>query len=1137
MSTWTAPESSSPPSTPDYHSRSASSHGNPFASFAPHPSTTPAGPPPSSARSFTPVGPPPPSVFGSPQLGPGDKLFSSKPSFGPSLGSSKNSVSFAGNEETRNNFAFSTQSDTAIGFKQGPRGNTFAVPSSSPPSGIGDDDSGDGPNGRDEHGESNYVSEGSEQDSMEFDSDAERRDRHNAASTSSYLHRGHQSTGSPFGNVGERPTSDVEPPRSTKRSRGGNSLSYSSSHGGKKALTKKKDSALPGLARDVARQHEEVSLDEPDELILGTEELVNHLYPAAQSLEEQERTIQAALVAVPEALSKLWQSCCDREYGKPTQEDYAINIGPDEHASPMCKASFLGNLLLCIHHPPGARGKQAFAAPRSNRLSSFSSSTNAFQTPARPTAFPKVVLDWLDEHHNPYRAAMTDLRTTHPNPTAYLNYWDIIFSTILRGKLADVRGILKESDFRYARTARDDGYSQDGYQGSQLGNIDRVINRAIQVLELCPALQSGDWAVTDNDWTIFRKRIEQAIDDLATFAEGRDRDLDPTESTFEAENFGITNPDMTLSRTSRRAQSKVPWTIYQNLKAMYRILLGGATEIISVAQDWLEATIGLTAWWDGDDDAEIAIGSLSTSRRSTMRSQSRVPRSVDADTIGGYLRRMAYAFERVTDDNDDEAFQINPMNQVEVGIASILEGDVEGVISMLRCWSLPIASAVMEVASQAGWFEASAGGRIVDGFNESDLMVLSYGQSAKEMDRDNILIQYAEELFKKSTLDDPKAKTIREGWELAMQILTRLDDSRLAKKKIAELLNQLQLHSEQRVDKLLDVCNNLGMAQEAYDTAERYANSIAEGSNRYGTALIYYARAHNGRKVKNVLDLLISYSLVGSLAYPPSSDLDNSLKSLVFSPKHSLTQIAELDSEAAELLQTYLSGYATLRQFYDLRDEEKQLKEGQKPSLRPLARKKAAAAALLAVINSAADNIYGGLYDENRGAVVPVDGLLALLGEALVFVDQPKAVLTMPQTVSLLKAVEDLQTVTARVYAQCEECFQATIAAAHGSQPSSSPRALLKKGISSMTSSSGFSLMGSSIMEHSTTSANGSNRNGGQGSMGSSGVLVPGGDEGKRGWDWRMGFGTEVRGDDVLAILRLGLAKEVARAWVEGGEA
>lgn len=45
-------------------------------------------------------------------------------------------------------------------------------------------------------------------------------------------------------------------------------------------------------------------------------------------------------------------------------------------------------------------------------------------------------------------------------------------------------------------------------------------------------------------------------------------------------------------------------------------------------------------------------------------------------------------------------------------------------------------------------------------------------------------------------------------------------------------------------------------------------------------------------------------------------------------------------------------------------------------------------AALLAVIDSAADSIHGGLYDEQRGSVVQVDGLLALLGEALVFVDR-----------------------------------------------------------------------------------------------------------------------------------------------------
>ena len=90
------------------------------------------------------------------------------------------------------------------------------------------------------------------------------------------------------------------------------------------------------------------------------------------------------------------------------------------------------------------------------------------------------------------------------------------------------------------------------------------------------------------------------------------------------------------------------------------------------------------------------------------------------------------------------------------------------------------------------------------------------------------------------------------------------------------------------------------------------------------------------------------------------------------------------------MLHTYLTGYATLRRYYDLRDEEVNLKEGEKPTLRPIARKKAAADCLIAVINSAADNIHGGLYDESRGSVVQVDGLLALLGEALVFLDRKR---------------------------------------------------------------------------------------------------------------------------------------------------
>ena len=136
------------------------------------------------------------------------------------------------------------------------------------------------------------------------------------------------------------------------------------------------------------------------------------------------------------------------------------------------------------------------------------------------------------------------------------------------------------------------------------------------------------------------------------------------------------------------------------------------------------------------------------------------------------------------------------------------------------------------------------------------------------------------------------------------------------------------------------------------------------------------------------MDLLISLSLVQSIAYPPISSLDPNLHSLIFTPESSLGQLASIDRTAAETLHIHLTGYATLRRFYDLRDEEVNLQKDQKPRLRPIARRNAAATALLAVIDSAADSIHGGLYDEDRGSIVQVDGLLALLGEAMVFVDR-----------------------------------------------------------------------------------------------------------------------------------------------------
>lgn len=311
---------------------------------------------------------------------------------------------------------------------------------------------------------------------------------------------------------------------------------------------------------------------------------------------------------------------------------------------------------------------------------------------------------------------------------------------------------------------------------------------------------------------------------------------------------------------------------------------------------------------------------------------------------------------------------------------------------------------------------------------------------------------------------------------------------------------------------------------------------LTSKSENFGLALVCYARAQSRRKVKSVVDLLISYSLVQSRAYPATADLDEQLRSLMKEPKASLTSIAQIDEEAARILQFYLSGYATLRRFYEIRDEEFELEQGQQPRYKLLARRRAAAQALAAVIGSAADNIYGGLYDPDRDSAVQVDGLLTLLGEALIFVKrrshclchpdthsheaEPTAVLTVSQQFTILSAIEDLETVTPRVYAQCEECFHSTLLEYQSSsrgEPSDhpSPRSLLNKSVHFNAST--FSILGNEILESRTRSGSR------PGSIGSSGVLV--GADANRGWDWRAGLPESVKGEDILRMLRLGLAR------------
>jgi hypothetical protein len=150
--------------------------------------------------------------------------------------------------------------------------------------------------------------------------------------------------------------------------------------------------------------------------------------------------------------------------------------------------------------------------------------------------------------------------------------------------------------------------------------------------------------------------------------------------------------------------------------------------------------------------------------------------------------------------------------------------------------------------------------------------------------------------------------------------------------------------------------------------------------------------------MKELLHTLITISVVQSRAYPPKAELDATMEQLLASPKGAIAHLNAADLDAGFLLSTYLSGYATVRKFYELRDEDiLSNSSGELPD--PQERKVQGATALMAVISSAADSIRGGLLDPGVNVVIPVDNLLVLFGEALAFLNRKSN--EFPQLVAL----------------------------------------------------------------------------------------------------------------------------------------
>lgn len=591
-------------------------------------------------------------------------------------------------------------------------------------------------------------------------------------------------------------------PRGLKRSRYGEPMS-DSMRSSRVVRREPRESAMPAIAKGFTNKGQPAQLSEPDDLVLASERILSQLDDKMQSQQPDEEDSTLSMSA--SSLTKAWTS-----YTKTKTKDSAI--GPADNSG-LAKANYLASLLLQLHHPHALQSTHQSSSSRISRSNAIA----IRQQSSVPAS--RALLDWLNEYHNPYPDDFNDVHLHEPSPSNHDRFWDSVFSNCLRGNFRNIIRLLSDGGFEHAITALDDGSDEPGFEGRQLENIEAVIRRCVRLLETCPAVKYDDFDVKGVDWSLFRSRVRQALAELESFAEGDSRDKDARENIF-AQSARSSKGGMNLSTASRRAESKVPWSIYESLRTVYGLLRGGLDEIMLASQDWLEASTYLTVWWDGED------ASFDPAASRLKKSGTGQTRQVDVSPMTAYRARLTEAFATVTDEPEDAVFAVDTQDAVQVGLASIMENDVEGAIGILRTMSAPVSTAIVELAAAGGWLpQARPRSReFMKGLSTEDLMVLSHGPGQKTpagaIDRDEVLIEYADLLAEKNVFKKSDSRVEREGWELACSVLGRLDNAEAGQKKIGELLDRVQLDTEQSVDKVLALCGDLEMGAQGRRLAE-----------------------------------------------------------------------------------------------------------------------------------------------------------------------------------------------------------------------------------------------------------------------------------------------------------------------------
>jgi hypothetical protein len=550
------------------------------------------------------------------------------------------------------------------------------------------------------------------------------------------------------------------------------------------------------VAKDLYSQLGYAGISEPEDIIIRTEEIVCRLYDDGVGAEDDEERLDDTLAGAADRLvDSVWEP---HSASLPKgNAEHEAKVGPGPNAPAFEKASWAAAMVFRIHHTPPLRDQ-------------FGGS--------RITPLPLVLFKWQDDYHDPSKDQIESIRYHRPCPAAHSLFWQGVYMSLIRGNIQAAAGLLRRADWEKVKKAP---RGEAAFTGPALANINRAVEDVCQIMDACPGMKDENWDIRSSDWTLFRLKAQAAKESLINFAEGKDRPHRPSSRFNDSELGNSQDGRQSLTGLARKAESRLPWDVYESLQSLYSILIGEAEAITAAAQDWCEATIGLFGWWD-DGHSGRKLG--------MSRSQSIMGHPPGDDD---WLDRLALSFHTAMDSD----FHFNALDPVEVCTACAFESNVEGVIGFLRSWSLPIASTVAEVASLGRWLPPPEPQNLIsmDNFDMEDLEVLGMNQSTGADDTDGVkdttLIHYARTLNGIKQLSGPVTKKsgvtsriTREGWEMAVQVVGRMDSPERSEELVNELLqnilDQIRPESQATVDKIWALLNDLGMINFAEDTAE-----------------------------------------------------------------------------------------------------------------------------------------------------------------------------------------------------------------------------------------------------------------------------------------------------------------------------